>query len=276
MMKILFSLLIIICCTACNKAVNTKTFAPKFVVEGWIENDDFPVVKLTHNLPVDALLDSAQLEEIVIRWAKVEVQTDDASEILTLVRDKNIFPYYIYKGTQLRGKTGKKYKLIVTYAENVLTAETSIPGKPLIDNVNFYKVDDSSYQVNLSFTDNAGSKDYYRFYTKPDSSALYSPTTPGGFSDALFNGRSVSFQLFRNRYSNISPYTGAYFHYGDKVNVKLTNMDSISFTCWEAISRETARIPFLNSGGDIPSNIRGAALGIWYGAASSVHTAIAY
>lgn len=270
----LFFLMLALWLTACQKTANTKPFEPKFVVEGWVEDGQFPVVKLTHNLPVDAVLDSAQIEEIVIRWAKVEVQTDGESEILTLEKDDDIFPFYIYKGTALKGKAGKKYKLIVTYADNILTAETTIPSRPLIDKVNFYKVEDSAYQLNISFVDNANTQNFYRFYTKLDSVDLYSPTNPGGFSDEHFNGKAVSFQLFRNRYSNISGYSGSYFRPGDIVNVKLSAMDSIAFMYWETISRETSRIPFLSNGASIQSNIKGPALGIWYGINSDMRTAL--
>lgn len=272
---ILFYLLTAGMFLSCKKTTNTKQFDPKFVVEGWIENGQYPVVIVTHNLPIDAVIDSAQAEEIIIRWAKVEVQTDDESEILTLMRDDNIFPKYIYKGTQLKGKAGKRYKLTITYAGNIITAETTVPAAPLIDSIGFIKVDEKKYQLSISFTDDVTTTDYYRFYAKLDSVISFSSTNPGGFSDRLFNGRSVSFQLFRNRYSNISRYTSAYFKRDDTVNVKLSKMDSTGFAYWESIDREISRVPFLSKTGVTGANIQGPATGIWYGVASNLRTGIA-
>lgn len=256
----------------CKKSTNTKPFQPQFVVEGWIENGAHPVVKLTHNLPIDAVIDSAQLEEVVIRWAKIEVHTDDESEILTLVRDEDIFPHFIYKGTQIKGKTGKHYRLIITYAGNTITSETTVPDVPKIDSVWFSRVDGEQFQLNLGFKDEAATKDYYRFYAKPDSATLYSTTTPSGFSDERFSGRDVRFQLFRNRYSNVSKYENAYYYLGDTVNVRLSKMDSASFYYWQAIDQEISSIPFLSKGGLHSSNIQGLATGIWYGMASDRYT----
>lgn len=272
---VLLYLLVAVMLWGCKKSTNTKPFEPKFVVEGWIENGDYPVVILTHNLPIDAVIDSAQIEEVVIRWAKVEVQTDDESEILTLVRDDEIFPHYIYKGAQLKGKTGKRYKLIITYAGNTITAETSVPNTPVIDSIGFMSVDNNKYQLTLSFTDDAATADFYRFYAKLDTETLFNSTNPGGFSDRSFNGRSVSFQLYRNRYSNVSPYQNAYYNKDNRVNVKLSKMDSTSFAYWESVDREISRIPFLSKTGIAGSNIMGPATGIWYGVSSHVATGIA-
>ena len=271
-MRITFLFILLMLFFGCKKTVNTKPFQPRFVVEGWIENGDYPVVKLTHNLPVDAVIDSAQLEEVVIRWAKIEVHTDDESEILTLVRDDDIFPHYIYKGTQIKGKGGKHYRLVITYAGNIITAETTVPEVPSIDSVWFTGIADDEFQLNITFKDNGDTKDYYRFFSKQDSAKLFSTTTPGGFSDQSFNGKRVSFQLFRNRYSNVSKYANAYYFRGDTVNVKLSKMDSASFAYWQTIDREISSIPFLSKGTLNSSNISEPATGIWYGLASNVYT----
>src|SRR5688572_17462321 len=70
-------------------------YKPKFVVEGWIEQDDYPFVILTHNLPFFTSVDSAQLSEVVIRWAKVTVSDGQTTEVLTAKRDTNYFPPFI-------------------------------------------------------------------------------------------------------------------------------------------------------------------------------------
>src|SRR5690606_24305899 len=110
-----------------------SSYQPNFVVEGWIEEGGYPHVILTHNLPFFTKVDSAQLSEIVIRWAKVSVSDGTDTEILTSRKDDRYFPPFLYRGSQLKGEVGKVYTLTVEYAGHVLSAQTSIPNPVNID-----------------------------------------------------------------------------------------------------------------------------------------------
>ena len=249
-------------------------YQPKFVVEGSISLGGFPTVALTHNLPVSIPIDSSRLEEIIIRWAKVEVFSEDDHEVLTLVKTANGFPFYHYVGRTLRGREGVDYHLRITYADELIEATTTIPAMPKIDKLSFSEAGDSVRLLQLSFTDPADSKDFYRFYGKLKGEPHYASFTPSGFSDELANGQPVSLRLFRNRTSNISPDVDMYYKIGDTVQIRLVTMPEDAFVFWKQVNGLTGQLPSLGSPVRIEGNVSGPALGIWYGEAYDEATAI--
>lgn len=242
-------------------------YTPKFVVEGIIPAGGHPRVSLTHNLPISSIIDSAQLEKIIIRWAKVEVFNDNEHEVLTLVKKDNGFPFYHYVGRTLRGREGSAYQLRITYAGQVIEARTAIPRKPMIDKIAFSPTGDSLRVLQVSFTDEPTSKDFYRFYGKYRRDANYSSFTPGGLSDEQASGQSVTLNLFRNKSSNIGPEVDMYYKVGDTIQFKLANMTEDAFTFWKQAAAIAGQLPSLGSPVRIEGNVSGPALGIWYGEA---------
>ena len=108
---IIFSTILSI--VSCNELI-LEPNPQKLVVEGWIEDDGFPVVILTKTLPVSNLeipIDS--LGNYVARWARVEVSDGNESVVLTGMQDLKSFSGYIYTTSELRGKPGKTYTLTV-------------------------------------------------------------------------------------------------------------------------------------------------------------------
>ncbi len=146
-------------------------YSPKFVVEGWIEENDYPYVILSHNLPFFTAVDSAQLSEIVIRFAKVTVSDGENSEVLTARRDNNYFPPYIYRGSELKGQSGKTYTLKIEYAGNTLTSTTTIPPRAALDSIWFVAKGDNNEKAQLfvKFTDKVDARNFYKLYTKTNT-----------------------------------------------------------------------------------------------------------
>lgn len=273
----LFALLIALLTSCSPEDIPTNAqYRPKFVVEGSISLGGFPKVALTHNLPVAVPIDSTQLEEIIIRWAKVEVFSEDEHEVLTLVKKEDGFPFYHYVGRRLRGREGQTYHLRISYDSNTMEASTTIPVKPTIDELTFNSIDDSTRLVQLSFTDREAMGDFYRFYGKSKGDAHFASFTPGGMTDAQANGQSVTFQLYRNRASNIAPDTEMYYKVGDTVQVRLVSMPEDAFSFWKHIDALTAQLPSLEARTPIQGNIDGPALGIWHGEAYDEKTIIAH
>src|SRR5690606_27531881 len=127
-MKYIFFAFILILFFSCIKPnENIREFEPKFVVEATIDAGNYPIVKITHNIPSRYIIDTAQLEELIVRWATVTVSTDGDEEILTLIRDNDNFPFYYYVGTRLEGIPGKQYRLHVQYSDINLYSTTKIP-----------------------------------------------------------------------------------------------------------------------------------------------------
>ena len=67
---------------ACQDAV-LPYHTPEIVVEGWIENEGYPVVMLTTTVPVnESVKDSSDLAGHIIRWGKVTVSDGEKEVVL--------------------------------------------------------------------------------------------------------------------------------------------------------------------------------------------------
>ncbi|MNS19946.1 hypothetical protein D3C72_516730 [compost metagenome] len=269
-----------ICGCASNLYDDTPNYSPKFVVEGWIENDDYPVVLLTHNAPFFSTLDSATLKELMIRWAKVTVSDGEKTEVLTGKINNNYFPPFIYQGNELKGEIGKRYALTVEYAGITLKSETTIPAPVEFDDVWFEAVPniDTVAQLNVKFTDNAAEKNYYRISTLIKSTnKKFIPTLRSAMDDHYFNGKSTRIQINRGPDSYLQNKTQVFYPIGDTVFVKLSTLPEKGYLFWNKYHEQQLNKgnPFAGSVADIPTNIEGPALGIWCGYGSSVYQLIA-
>ena len=72
----------------------------ELIVEGWIDADGFPVVIITHSLPVrlkDEGIKVSQIAKFMETSAKVTVSDGETSVTLTGKLDQGYFPPYIYR-----------------------------------------------------------------------------------------------------------------------------------------------------------------------------------
>jgi hypothetical protein len=270
--NILMGLCLVAIC-ACKKEEKPESYKPKFVVEGWIENGDYPYVLLTHNLPFFTTVDSAQLAEIIIRYAKVTVSDGTQEEVLTGMRDDRYFPYFVYRGTSLKGKTGGIYKLKIEYAGNVLEAETSIPKTVPLDSIWFSHRLKDLYQLNVRFQDPPGEKNYYKLYTRFEDVKTFTPTLMSNQDDKYFDGKKVVLQVNRGAESNLTNKYDPYYTYGDQVMIKFSALPQSGFEFWNSFQDEilNSSNPLLGSTAALKTNIRGPGLGIWCGYGSTVY-----
>ena len=248
-------------------------YSPKFVVEGWIEQDDYPHIILTHNIPFFTTLDSAQLNEIVIRYAKVSVSDGERTEILTATKDANYFPSFIYRGSELKGQPGKVYTLTIEYAGNTLTSTTTIPRKAVLDSIWFVAKDNDKAQVQVKFKDNPNEKNFYKFYTKIAGNKRYVPTLLSNHDDKYFSGKDLTLQINQGPVNNLTIKNEPYFKKGESVFVKFSSIPKDGFDFWSSFQDEVINSsnPLIGSTGKIKSNIKGPALGIWCGYGSTVY-----
>lgn len=260
----------------CKKEViTTGEYKPRFVVEGWIEQDNYPHVILSHNIPFFTTLDSAQLSELVIRWAKVSVSDGETTEILTGKRDNNYFPPYVYRGYTLTGQPGKTYTLTIEYAGNTLTSTTTIPNRVPLDSIWFVQREDNkdNVQLHVRIKDNVAEKNFYKLYTKTDSNKNYIPTLLSNQDDKYFNGKELTLQVNTGPANNLTVKNNFYFKKGETVSVKFSSIPKTSFEFWSSFQDEVMNSsnPLIGSTGVIKSNINGPGLGIWSGYGSSVY-----
>lgn len=102
------------------------------VVEGWIEDGNYPVVMLTRSHPVteDPIrLDEEFLSQYVITLgARVDLSDDMGNTVtLTGVRNQHYPTGYVFTTARMKGMKGHSYTLKVTYQSCEVTATTDIP-----------------------------------------------------------------------------------------------------------------------------------------------------
>lgn len=243
---------------------------PQIVVEGWIGENDFPVVIVTQNIPISE--DYTPLDDLskyIVKWAKVSVSDGSDSVILTGKYDKGYYPPYIYTTGRMRGKAGKKYMLKVEYDDKTITASTTIPlQSPKVNGTSVERCEESDtlYKIAINFTDDAFQKNYYQFFTCVGArNKQFLASYLGSIDDAVLNG-TTNFTVYRGRqitdFNNYTPY----FSVNDTVSVKLAQIDEVSYTFWDEFSKTIANASnmFLAPYTNIHHNISGGT-GYWCG-----------
>jgi hypothetical protein len=247
------------------------TYEPKLVIDGWIEQDSYPKVILTSSMSYFDVLDSSTVRKLVVTTAKVTVSNGETEEILTLRRDDQYFPSFVYTGNEIRGEIGKTYTLTIQVKGETYTATTTIPPTAEFDRLWFETVPekDSVGYIYGKFTDDPTVANYYRVFTlREKKDTRYIPVYLSAIGDQSFNGKSFTFSLLRGPDSFTNVEDDLYFTKGDTVRVKFCTMDKAHFDFWRTLERELYVVgnPFASSGNEILSNINNKkALGVWGG-----------
>lgn len=271
MRLILFFAPIFFLWTSCIKEAVEEDFAPKFVVEGVIEEGGYAQVKVTHNIPMGYIIDQDQLEQLIVRWAKVRVYTDMDEEVLTLVRDETLFPYYFYQGRSLQGRAGETYRLEVVYNEEVLHSETTIPRyKPQLDTVGYRRVSDTDVVPYVRIVNDQLNANYL-LYSRYQKQQHFFSTSPKGFKATDKTPGLYTAELLRGHaLLDTTVARSHYYSVGDTVDIKVANVSEHSRQLWSAYTQQSVQFSFLNYSSNFQGNIQGDAIGIWYGANSAI------
>ncbi len=276
-----FSLFFILLIVSCKKDIEIKVpeTASEIVVEGWIEQDQFPIVYLTKSFPFFSKIDSASLFEQIVSEAKVTVSCENESEILTLRRDESHYPPYYYIGTEMKGKVGKRYDLKVEISGKIITSSSVIEKVPYFDKL-YYQPEnpgDTIGHLYFEIMDDPAAKNYYRTFTMiKHKENRYYPTLLNSYDDQYYNGEKINFNLYKG-YKSISDYTknDIYFIRGDTINVRFCSVEREQFDFWNSYQGKALNITsFASSPNKIKSNIIGG-LGIWGGYGASYYQIIA-
>lgn len=267
--------------TFCNKLPEFNIQDPDdmIVIDGWIENGQYAKVILTSNTPYFSSLDSASLRELVLTRASVTLTDGEKSEYLTLRRNDDYFPPFIYEGNEIKGETGKTYTITATYGGRTASGETTIPPGVSLDTIYFNLNEDSDSlgTIYIEFSDPPGTKNYYRILSQivGEDARFYSSMVMG-LSDELFGGQKFGFNIFKGRETYLSSMENDYFSLGDTVNIKFCSIDKAHYEFWNSFQDEILNTgnPFASSLSVIKSNIRGNGLGIWGGYGVSYYTII--
>jgi hypothetical protein len=268
---ILFSISIVFAAYSCQQENYVTDFTPSIVVDGRIESNGYPYVFLTHNIPYYVDIDSNQIEYLVLRQAKITVSDGESSEILTLKRDKKLFPPFYYQGNELMGEPGKTYALTVEYGNTILTATTTIPFPVTPDSAWFQPKRDTPDKglILVRLHDNPNETDYYKMFTRIEGKQTgFIPTLLSDYSDKWINGQNYVFQLNKgpDTYLNMND-ADFYFSRNDTISLKVCTLDKEHFDFWYSYRNEVANgaNPLASSYHTINSNIKGDGIGIWGG-----------
>ncbi|MFA9389171.1 MAG: hypothetical protein ACERKD_05165 [Prolixibacteraceae bacterium] len=244
-------------------------YTEKIIVEGSIANGEFPRVYLSLNVPLWLEVDSATILDKVIRTAKVTVSDGEHTEILTSRWDREHFPPYVYRGTELKGETGKTYSLTVEHSGYTIRAQTTIPAAPVVRGFNILTVENSdSLRILSTIVDiDSASGNGYRFYSKKQQDGFF-VETPIVYNDQLSLYGEQEFMISPKPKAQFPSFDeGSYFMTGDSVFVKVCTIDSTTTNFFNSFSIDNfpGKDFFLGEHETLNSNITLPGFGIWYG-----------
>ena len=265
MKKICYILFMLFSFVACNEDV-FENHPPRLVVEGWIDDGGFPVVIVTESVPISSqYADISTLNDRVIKWAKVTVSDGVDEVILTGKTNSSYFPPYIYTTSHMRGESGKRYKLTVSYEEHFVEAETEIPERVYVERF-ITDNSDGNYNLKAVINDNPDEKNYYKFFVRMiDRDSMYLSSNMAVVDDANFEfpleipisiGKSI-----QNKEDDDYQLDGS-----EMLLVKFTQTDSIAYNFWNEYKNyiEVGQNSIFRYTNNVYSNIKGG-MGYWFG-----------
>lgn len=246
----------------------------ELVVEGWIEDNGFPVVILTKNINISNKYQSLDsLSSRIVRWAKVTVSDGEKSVVLTGRYMKGYTPPYIYTTSHFRGEAGKTYQLTVEYGDFHATATTTIPKTQKIDELSVERCaqSDTLYQISLRYNDDEAEQNYYQIFTRVGGRDVrqYLAAYLGTIDNRVVKPKT-KIPVYRGRDINTLDYT-PYYTINDTVAVKFAHIDRTSYNFWYDYTRNltTAGNMFFATAASLRSNIIGGT-GYWCGMGSDI------
>jgi hypothetical protein len=295
----LFLILLLILFFSCQTEIDVKVpeYYDKLVVEGYIENDEYPVVSLYRSAPYFSKMSLEYLmNNILVRDAKVFITSSEGEEqelfINNFLQPSFEYPlFYAYTTKNLVGKLNTSYTLRIEWDDKVYSSETKILNTFDLDSAFFvprfgHTEIDSVANLRIAMKDNGKSGNYYQFKVKIHCKEFYDrlwiTTIPAAFDDSPFKGQSFNYEIIRGAPSTVfmpdmtdkerRRYMRGNYRIGDTVYMKYALLDESSYLFWQSASDDLTfgQNPFM-SPMPIISNIRcntgEKCLGVWCGSA---------
>lgn len=240
----------------------------EIVVEGWIEDNGYPIVILSHTINISGKYQSVDsLSNYIIKWAKVTISDGKRSVTLTGKYTKEYFPPYIYTTSRIIGEAGKTYTITIDCPNHHATATTTIPCPQPIDELLVERCADSDTlcQISMRLSNAAEKHRYYQIFTRTGSGSRQYSAAPLGTIDTQAITHGSKIMVMRGRNVMKKEYT-PYFTLNDTVAVKLASIDETSYNFWHDYTRSltTDGNMFFSTQDKIRSNIAGG-MGYWCG-----------
>lgn len=264
-----FFLIILIASISCEADVDLNEYESQVVVEGIVENNEFPIILLSQNVPIDEKLERVQLSSVPIRWGKVTISDGTNEEVLVGMRNQNRLFQYEYGALHMRGEIGKTYTLKVEYSGRTLTAKTTVPKEAALKTIDVNKLEnnDTLYSVKVVIDDNTEEKNYYLFQVKENNGTdVFRPCFVGAIDDKdLVQDSKITI------YNSMRIIKGFSLYFSSKKSyvLKVSQIGVNEYAFWKDYFNQilgTAN-PVYPSSSNLSSNISGG-LGIFYGCGS--------
>jgi hypothetical protein len=302
---LLFSVLLFSCQTEIE--VTVPDYYNKLVVEGYIENGEYPVVSLFRSAPYFSTTTMSLnylIDSVIIRDARVFVKPNSGDEqelfINSLMNFNPEYPLFLAYSTQnITGKINTSYSLRIEWNNNTYTAETKILEPFDLDSMGFvptfgHTKIDSIANIRITMTDNGHGGNYYQFKVKIHSNIhgkdkgiptddLWITTIPAAFDDSPFKGQTFNYEIIRGTPPTLRMppnmtereqrlYFRMNYKIGDTVFLKYAKLDFNSFQFWNTAGGEIGfgQNPFMSPEpiiSNIKCNTGEKCLGVWCGSA---------
>lgn len=162
MQRLLYIILVLLWACSTDIEIEQIDYTPKVVIDGWMENGKYARVYVTRSSPYLTDYDSTSIMATFLNHAKVTVSNSDGdTEILTLFKDDNFFPPFVYRTIKLKGEIGKTYHLSVEVENKFIEASTTIPPLPRVTSLKMDSISDSTQMVNAILEIPKGISYYY-------------------------------------------------------------------------------------------------------------------
>jgi len=277
----IFWLLLLLAFTSCEKDIDFDLLEaePLPVIDGRIEQGEYPVVVLTKSLNYFNVLDLSLLAGSFIRNAEVSIMTDSI-EVRLKEFEQPLLPgisFYYYSvdttggAPLMKGEYRKTYRLNIRLGDKRYESVTTIPALNIVpDSVWFEKAplnpDTLKRIMMVRISDPPGIGNYFRYKTKVNQEPFY-PFENSVFSDEVTDGKIITGRFPRGFDPNQPPNMDEnYFIQGDTVTLQVSNIDKATYTFWNTweFSRQSIGNPF-SQPNKVIGNVSGGALGAFCG-----------
>ncbi len=289
-MKFVLVLVCIILLISCEKNISFKTHTVPniLVVDASIENNQPPVITLSKSYNYFSEINPAELDSSFVHNAEVTLSNGTVTQKLKEYSIDSAGGYKIFFysvdtaniTSVFFGQFNTSYSLNIVTNGIAYTSSTSIP--PLAKKIDslwwkpvLYTKDTTEVNVISRCTDPKGLGNYVRYFTKINN-GRFLPGLQSVFDDEFIDGTTYDLQVApgidRN---NPIAYDKKFFHRGDTVTVKLSNIDKNTYEFWLTMEFAYQSIgnPFA-SPNTVLGNISNGALGAFCGYASGYKTLI--
>jgi len=298
MKKSPFLLLPLFLLFSCQTEIEVKipTYYNKLVVEGYIENDQYPIVSLSRSVPYFSTISLEYLlDSIIIRDAKVFIASSKGETVelfLNTIPSYDAPLFFAYTTRALKGELNTSYTLTIEWNDKIYTSTTSILNTFDLDSVAFvptfgHTEIDSVANLRIWMTDDGQPDNYYQFKVKIHNEMftdrLWITTIPAAFDNSPFKGTSFNYEIMRGAPSTIfmpemseremRRYLRMNYRTGDTVYLKYARLDYGGFRFWLSANGELTfgQNPFMSPTpiiSNITSNTGEKCLGVWCGMAA--------